>query len=267
MAVDETQNKPSICFMLPRTGHAGTERHVLSLATGLRDRGFGARIVCLFEEGSLAQEVRKAGIPLVCLGETHGWGPSTMFRLFRSLRTHRVDILHTYLFGFHAFAGLPARILKIPVILSSRREIALWKTLRHRCLENFGNLFVDRVICCSQAVQQWTREHEKIPPETLLTIYNGVDCNWFKNNSDGLQVRQRLGITQKDSVIGTVANFGAEKGYSHLLQAADMVLKDMPSGWFLFVGSGPLLEEMKEKAKRISRPDRIVIAGRQQDVR
>ena len=125
-----------------------------------------------------------------------------MLNFHRWLRTHPVDIVHTYLWGFHAVAGIPARILKTPVVLSSRREVPLWKKARHRWLENFGNLFVDRVVCCSKAVEEWTRRNEMIRSEKLITVYNGIDIDHFQKNHEGARRGLDYGIPQEGKVVG-----------------------------------------------------------------
>ena len=247
-------------------GLGGTEKHVIALASGLRDRGYETGIVCLFEEGALAGEVRSQGIPLICLNIPPRWGLRTMTALFRFVRSTPIDILHTYLFGFHLFAGLPARLLKVPVILSSRREIADWKKGRHRLVENWGNRFVDRVICCSEAARRWTMQTEKIRPVKLATIYNGVDTQRCKASREKSAVRSSLEIPPNAPLIGTVANFSPAKGYPTLLAAAGEILKQCPSAYFLFVGAGPLQKEMQEKASKLQGHDHIVFTGFRSDI-
>ena len=256
-----------IWYLLPEMKLGGAERHVLNLASGLRKRGYPAGIACLFREGKLAPEVRKEKIPFVCLDAHESWGPSTVFQIYRWIRSNPIDILHTYLFGFHFYAGLPAKLCKVPVVLSSRREIPLWQKLRHRWIENAGNLFVDRVICCSDAVKSWTLQKERLQPEKVLTLYNGVDTEFFTPDQNGAGIRHEFGIPEKAPLIGTVANFSFEKGYPYLLDAAQKVLKFNQDARFLFVGSGPLEKEMKDGAQKIPGHERIIFAGSRSDIR
>ncbi len=259
------EKKLKICYMLPTMNVGGAERHVIGLGAGLRQRGFDAQIVSIFNEGSLADEIKKEGIPFSCLDAPDGWGPGAFLAIYRWLSKNPVDILHTYLFGFHGVAGFPARLLKIPILISSRREIAEWRKARHALIENLGNCFVDRVVCCSQAVRQWTLDHEKISEQKVLTIYNGIDPKRFESG-DGLKIRREFNIPYEAPILGTVANFAQEKGYPYLLEMASQVLEAYPQAWFLIVGSGPLEEEIKQKARKLSYSDRILFAGSRPDV-
>ena len=141
--VPGTISSMKILYLLPEMKLGGTERHVIRLAAGLRKRGYDARILCLFREGLLADEVRNDGIPFSCLNMSYRWSLGTSIRLWTELKRLRpFDILHTYLFGFDFFAVLPAFLLGIRTILSSRRELAAWKKGRHYAIENLSNRFV-----------------------------------------------------------------------------------------------------------------------------
>lgn len=240
--------------------------HVILLALRLKERGFRVQIACLFEEGILAGQARQEGIPFECLHAKKEWSLPTVFRIHRWLRTKEIDILHTYFFSFHFFAGLAAWQIGIPVILSSRREIPDWQKKRHRWIENLGNLFVDRVICCSHAVEERTLAREWIAPEKVLTIHNGVDFGRYARPLDGTVIRREFNLPASVPLIGTVANFSEEKGYPFLLEAARVVLAKHSQVRFLFVGFGPLADEIRARAEEIPGHERIIFAGARSDI-
>ena len=255
-----------IDYFLPELKLGGSEKHVIQLASGLRQRGHDARIVSLFREGPLAGEAREMGIPFTCLNLSYHWGVETFRGIWDWIHSHPTDILHTYLFGFHLFAGLPARMSKIPVTLSSRRDVDLVQKRRHLWLENLGNLFVDHVICCSRAVEVWVLDRERIRSEKVSTIYNGVDLGFFKGSADGLRIRREFGIPKHAPVVGTVANFSPKKAYADLLEGIELILEKNPAVWFLLVGRGPLECEIKEKAQSLPRSQQVIFTGSRSDI-
>ena len=255
-----------IWYLLPEMKLGGAEQHVLRLASGLRERGYDAGIATVFREGVLASAVREEKIPFVCLKAKKGWGVRTFLEIARWIRSERADLLHTYLFGFHFFAGLPARMFDVPVIVSSRREISHWQKKRHRLLENLGNFFTDRVVCCSKAVRRWVLEKENLHPEKVLTIHNGIDLEHFKRRANNRGIRREFGIPENSQVVGTIANFASEKDYPNLLAAANQCLRERQNLWFLCVGSGPLESEIKERAKKITGYERMIFTGSRRDI-
>ena len=259
-------NRPVIRYVFPTMNLGGAEKHVIQLASRLRERGFDTGIVTIFEEGTLAGSIREEGLPFVCLKQGGGWGLETFFQISRWIRNARPHILHTYLFGFHLFVGLPARLLKVPILISSRRELAHWKKKRHRWLENLGNGFVDRVVCCSEAARNWTIQNERIDPARVLTLYNGVDLKRFGGAVRESKIRQEFRIPIGVPLIGTVANFSYEKGYPYLLEAVRRIHERRPDAWFLFAGSGRFEQEIKTQANASPAGKRIIFAGQRRDI-
>lgn len=245
----------------------GTEKHVIALASGMQARGHRVKILALFRPGLLADEVKKNGIAWECLDLPYRWDARTSKTIFGWLGRNPTDIVHLYLFGFDFFAAAPARLKKIPGVLSTRREIPAWQKIRHRMLVNLSNCFADKVICCSKAVQSWTLQNEWFVSPKVVTIYNGVDLRRFGILSEARQEMHRLlGISTADVLVGTVANFGVEKGYPHLIKTAALALEKNPALKFLFVGDGPLRAPIESEAVLLPQKARILFSGFRSDI-
>lgn len=258
---------PLILLAVPELKTGGTENQVILLASGLRQRGFDARILCLFQKGMLAAAAESRAVPVTSLDLPYGWNRNTLWRIYSWLKSERPAVFHSFLFGFDFFALAPARLAGVPVTLSARRGRALshWNKKRHRWIEKLGNLFSDQVVANSLEGARWAMANEKISSAKVKTIYNGIETGRFENLSASAGLRREFGIPQNAPLIGTVANFSPEKGYDILLDAAKDVLKSWPGVWFLFVGGGPLLEVMKKKAAGLNRGNQIIFAGMRQD--
>ena len=257
-----------IRYLIPTLKTGGTENHVIRLAAGLKHRGHDTGIICVFQKGPLGEEAEREGVPLVLLEAGERWGGRASVRIWNRLRSNPVQVLHTYLFGAHLFAGLPARLLGVPAVLSSRRGRAVthWQRKREQWLENLGNLFVDRVTCCSRENKEWVLANEKISAEKVVTIYNGIDGAEFGAVRAPVSVRRGLGIPDEALLVGTVANFAPEKGYPYFLESMRTLLRRDSRIWFLLVGSGPLEEEIRGEAGKIPGRERIVFAGTRPDI-
>lgn len=266
--LDRDKRKPKIWYFLPELRLGGTEKHVIRLASGLRRRGYETGIALIFREGILSEEARHEGIPLVSFETGNMWNLKTFFQIFNWLHSNPMDILHTYLFGFHLFVGLPARLSGVPILLSSRRGRAVghWEKRRHRWVEKLGNFFVDQVTCCSEESQRWVLRHEHLPPEKVRVIHNGIDLKDLAARAHPSMIRQEWRIPKEAFLVGTVANFSPEKGYSYLLEAAELILKKKSNTWFLFVGSGPLEAEIKKRVQGMEGGKRIIFTGSRHDI-
>jgi len=154
-----------ILYVIPRLAKAGTEKHLLSLAYGLDRAKFEVTICCLFVDTNyheLHTNSHKFEIKLICLHRKTIYDLRIIFDLFQLIRKERFAIVHTYLFGFHYLAGIPAKLAKVPVVISSRRQLATWKKRHHIILEKLGNRFSDKVIACSNAVRDFAIRQENL---------------------------------------------------------------------------------------------------------
>lgn len=264
MSANPTE-KLRIVYILPELKIGGTETQVLYLARGLRTCGHEVRLLCLFREGRLADRAREYGIPLETL-HAKNWGPGVMVRIQRSLAAQPADVVHTFLFGFHFFAGLPARKAGARLILSSRRGLELDQPWKIHFIEKLGNTVADHVVANAEAVRLHFMKREGLACSKTSTLYNGVDMERFQPGRHREMIRRELGIEDGVPLVGTVANFSAPKGYPDLIAAAERVLRERPGVRFVFAGDGPLWGSMQEMVRQKGLEDRILFTGSRRDI-
>ncbi len=96
----------------------GSEKHVISLACGMKARGFSVKILTLLRPGLLAPEAESKGLSVECLHLPYQWGIKTFQAVSDWIGRNPAEIVHTYLFGFDLFAAWPARVKKIPAVVT-----------------------------------------------------------------------------------------------------------------------------------------------------
>lgn len=124
---------------------------------------------------------------------------------------------------------------------------------------------VDGVISNSETARRNLRgfiRHEKVQ-----TIHNGVDTSLFRRNGSPRSLRQMIGISDDEIIVGTVANFKPEKNYPFLISAFARLSQLHPNLRLLCVGGGSLLEPMRRLAQAHTVSDKVVFCGHVQDVR
>lgn len=241
-----------VCYVIPSLDVGGTETQLVQLAKRLT-ADFEVSILCTRDEGGLAGEVRRAGIYLRVL---HGWralgawDPFTARRLERAFRRHRPDVLHSYLFGFDYAANRAARRTGVPVVLSSRRQLATWKQKRHLRLQRKANELVDRVVANSQAVADHAAHQEGLDPTRFTVIRNGIDPAIFTGAADPATVRARFKLPVEGPLVGMVANFSPVKDHALFIATAAEIRKARPDAHFLLVGRGRLRGQVEAAVAR-----------------
>jgi glycosyltransferase involved in cell wall biosynthesis len=79
------------------------------------------------------------------------------------------------------------------------------------------------------------------------------------------EVRGQLGVPPDHVLVGTVANYRAQKAYPDLLAAARTVLDRCPEARFVAVGQGPQRAEVHELHDRLRLDDRFTLLGYRAD--
>lgn len=76
---------------------------------------------------------------------------------------------------------------------------------------------------------------DKFKHKIVIAPRHYIDFNKFKVTK---------AYDQRENVVGFIGRFSEEKGVFNLLIAANMVLKERPDLHFIFIGDGPLLQQM-----------------------
>lgn len=178
---------------------------------------------------------------------------SAIRRLVKMIRKNKIDIVHTH--GYRAnFYG------RIAGLLSGKRLVttahvslldyletpALLRAL-YIFLEKYLGFHTQIFICISKTMAD-DLQRIGIPEKKIRIIPNGVDLKRFHPRPDGRSFKEELGIKPEEAVIGTIGRMVAEKGQLYLIKAIAQLKQEGIPIKCLFLGAGPLLPGLKEKA-------------------
>ncbi len=243
MSVSRVRTVKRVCYVIPSMEPGGTERQLLHLLAGLT-RDHELTVICTRSEGALAGEARRLGAYVYVIEGWGGWDFSLGWKLRRIYRGHRPDIVHTFLFGFDFVANQAARSTGVPVVVSSRRELADWQKPRHVRMQKKANELADCIVANSRAAAEFAAKQEGEDPSRYRVIYNGIDASAFQNTAVPELIRTRFSIPQEIPVIGMVANFSPVKDHTLFLEMAGELMRRRSDVHFLLVGTGPGLNEV-----------------------
>lgn len=257
----------AILLLIKGLGRGGAEQLLVSAAPYLNRSRFRYEVAYLLpEKDALAAELAGHGIEVSCLGGRPG--RAWLGRLRALTQERRIDLIHAHL----PYAAIGAR-----VALRGRDRPRLVYT-EHNVWESYkaptywANLVTfarnDHVFTVSDQVRSsirypWPLHWRRLPQ--VETLYHGLDPAAIGPPSpDG--VREELGIGPAAPLVGTVANFRAEKAHGDLLRAAVLVREALPQVRFLLVGQGPLEAQVRAEANRLGLGDTVIFAGFREDV-
>jgi glycosyltransferase involved in cell wall biosynthesis len=98
-------------------------------------------------------------------------------------------------------------------------------------------------------------------PEQYTRILSGFRLQPFLTAGPDPVLRQQLGISQSDLVVGKVARLCPLKGHDDLLAIAPALVRECPRLKFLLVGDGPWRKRLEDRARALGLAGHTVFAG------
>jgi glycosyltransferase involved in cell wall biosynthesis len=245
-----------VCYVIPSLQTGGTERQLLALMKGLIS-DHELTVVCTRAAGALVGDARRLGVYVHELNGGGGWDFTMRRRVRRVFRSHRPDVVHSFMFGFDLAANRAARETGVPVVISSRRQLATWKKPRHIRIQRKANQLVDCIVANSKAVAEFAAAQEGGERDFYRVIPNGIDADAFVSPADLHQIRLRFKIPFHTHVVGIVANFSPVKDHFLFLDTAEELMRRRADVHFLLVGSGPLRDEVMARIRKQAWDDRF----------
>lgn len=244
-----------IAFVIDALRVGGAERMVFDLINSLPKNEFSCRVYTIVEQGELASEFERAGIPVTHIGKQGKFSLRTVSRLQAAWKEWRPDLVHTHLFAGDTYGRLAAWRSGLPVI-TTEHNMNLDEVGLKRWVRTFLSWFTDQIIAVSEAVKEYSVRVEHISPKKISVIYNGVDPVRF---SPPDQTKSHL-----TPVVGMTSRLHANKGHEFLFQALTQLPSELYQG--LIVGEGPERERLEELTKTLGIQDKIQFLGQVDDV-
>jgi glycosyltransferase involved in cell wall biosynthesis len=243
----------------------GSKKHVISLLQKWKNEE-----VCLIllQEGSFADEARKAGLWVEVFTQQSRYDVRILLRISRFLREQSFQILHTH--GPRAnFFG----------IFLKARGTFTWVTTVHSdpSLDFIGvgfsgkvftslNLFALRRADHYFAITNFFKQKLLsfgITPDRITIVYNGIDYGLPKVTD--FELKQSLNFSPDDFVLLIVGRLHPIKGHRELFEAIAQ-LPDKKNVKVLVVGDGPIRSELLAFSKTLGLGESVHFLGHRTDI-
>ena len=228
-----------ILYVIDKMVRAGAQRYLSRVVTGLDRHRFEPLVCCLLYPGSLGEELRRQGIPVIFLGLTNIMGvrfARAIGEITALILREKIVLLHSYLFAANLVTP-PAGFLAGRPVITSRSDNGFWKKPRHIRALRCANLLTRRITANSPVVVDYLREREKVKPDKILLNLNGIQLG-----------QPPARPTARGPVrLGCLGNIRPVKGYEYLLRA----LAELKGEWELSIAGRVLDEDYARRLKRL----------------
>ena len=119
----------------------------------------------------------------------------------------------------------------------------------------------DELIACSRFMANQVRDVFQAPASKLEVIPNGVDLSRRADAGFDRAAFRREYAEEDQRIVLYVGRLVAEKGIYVVLDAVGKTLETAPHAKFIAVGSGPALDDARERASKAPWADRMLFTG------
>lgn len=241
----------------------GLERVVVDMTLALAQQGHRLSVVTLRGSGPLAAPLQAAGIPIVNLNCGDGLKVAYARQLGRAL-----DVLNPTLVHSHGEAALfySSLVRFCGPLQASRRFAHVHSRHGYEDVSRKGiwrnrvaHLGCDAVVCVSEDLALHCERAERVSPNALYTVINGVNLAPYRALS-------RLDYEPDAPVLGHVARLAPIKNQALLLRAFEVVRRQLPKARLSIVGDGPERAALEDLALQLQLGDSVTFHGETSDV-
>jgi glycosyltransferase involved in cell wall biosynthesis len=253
-------------------GWSGGQYQILLLSRGLRKRGHHVVVACP-KETALAEKAALNGIPAEPVSMRGQWDLSAVYKLYRVIKRHGIQIVNTDSPTSHTLALMAVLLAKrigmlssgrLPVLVATRRVSFPLRRHPFRWIKWVWG--VDRFIAVAKNVRR-SLIQSGVSEKKVVTIYGGVDHERFCPAAASSEARQELGLDDDALVVGKVGDYRRWKGHETFLKAAGLILAENPKVRFLVIGDkSGCYPAILDLARRLGIERYVLFAGFREDV-
>ncbi len=240
----------------------GGQRQVLLTVLGLRERGHRTVLIA-HPEGELAARASE-GHDLLRLAPRAEVDLHAGWKLSRIIKELRPDIVHAHDPHAVALASLGLSFLtsgKCPGLIASRR-VAFH--LKGNAFSRWKYHQVDCFVAASNAIREMLAG-DGIEPARIVTVYEGIDLHRIQAEP-AAGIHAELWLPKDAPIVGAVAALTQEKGHRYLIDAAALVVREVPDARFVIFGEGDLRPTLERQVKELHLEKHVLLPGFRADI-
>ncbi|MBZ5558911.1 MAG: glycosyltransferase [Acidobacteriia bacterium] len=248
----------------------GGQNQVLLTVNGLRAIGQRAALVA-HPDGELRKRVEE-GLELIPIAPKTEMDLTAGWRFARLLKKLAPDVIHAHDPHGVAMASLALSLgassstksgstARVPALVASRRVDF---HLKGNSFSRWKYRQVDCFIAASEAIRQMLVA-DGVPADRTVTVHEGIDVDHVLA-APPVNVHEAFWLPHHAPVVGNVAALVPHKGQRYLIDAAHLVVQQIPDARFIILGEGELREHLEHQVKEHHLEKHVLLPGFRTDV-
>ena len=254
--------KPNILFINSITIYGGGELWMLTVMKELSARGYKVSLICK-PEAEIIKHVDN-NIDVLPLRIAGDFDPITISHMVKIYKKRKIDIVVSNVGKDIRLGGLAAKFVSgVSIIALHQVDRKIKNNLRYRFTYNS---LADTIIVNSFATKNTLLKSTPwLLDKKIKVVHHGIDLNKF-SELNTIDLREQLGLSENDFIIGFVGRLSIQKGIKYMLDAFRMVAEKLKSVHLAIAGTGELEGMVKDFIAKFNLEKRIHLLGFRNDI-
>jgi glycosyltransferase involved in cell wall biosynthesis len=189
-----------------------------------------------------------------------------IFRSRKILKSFSRDVVHGQMFHANIFARILKVFCKIPKLISTEHNICIGNNFR-MLIYRITDFLSDLNSNVSESATKYFIKRKAFSKSKSLTVYNDIDLSKFKFNVIARkEIRKQYNIEEKEFAFLNVGRLTLQKDHKNLPRAFSFLIKAGSKAKLIIVGSGELLNELKEFACEEKISEYVIFTAAQNNI-
>lgn len=223
----------------------GVETQLLSIARRLNKQKYNVSICCIKELGDLGETAAEIGIETNCLNlkKIKRFSLSIPGQISKVLKENDINILWTHQYIANLYGRMASLLAGTPGTVSTFHALYDNRKL-HRSIFNYVlSKRSVKLVAVSESVASDMKSYDHVTPDKIKVIYNGIDLSLFDVPESKAECRRKLGLSEKDIIVGAIGRISEEKNHKAIINALNKLPSNVKG---VVIGDGPLRDTLKE---------------------
>lgn len=231
----------------------GAENQVVLLANAFSEKGYQCHVVVMHLSEGYVKDLA-SGINFFNLGYRYRYAPLGLYRLYKYLKSNRIDVLHCHMYHAIVKAAIIARIAGVRVVVTSEHGKNPWKKWYHHLAEKYlVNPFVDKRIAVSKDIRQIRIKEDGVKPQNIIVMPNSVNTRVNISDNRGEVIK-----------IGTLGRLVDAKDFPVMIRAIKILVDQRCKVSLTIAGEGEEREVLESLVDQLDLNQYINLPGIQQ---
>lgn len=258
----DLMQRNKVLHIITKMARGGAQENTLLTLIGLDHNKYESSLLTgrtVKGEHSILHQVGEHKIPFIIIPElVREISPVKDFlallRLYKHIKKTKPDIVHTHTSKAGVLGRIAAWLAGVPIIIHTPHGhwfygyFNKFTTGFFVLVERMCALITDRIITLTDASLSDHLAQKIGMRDKYATIHSGVCVkNFVEAKRNRRQLEDKLGIPEKDFLIGTLGRYSQEKGHIFLIKALPFILKHHPNTMLILIGGGKSQKAEKQK--------------------